>query len=282
MVTPTSQSWSCPSCGSSTPGARAGGALAWRQINVALPDSDASGGAFFSALAPSLPELRGGGGGSCFWFVRKEPGLRLRFGGEAMTADVAAIFDALVASGAVTSWFSSVYEPETHQFGGPEAMDAAHRWFDRDTAAWFAWNDLGGRQRITPNVLSLAVLVDLFERCLEAREEVWDVAENLAHLYAAPPDDTAAPAIGLSQLGQLLREVEPVAAIYRDANAALAGELAALWRRGALTAGRRGILPFVAAFHWNRYRAPLVAITRIVGAMRSAYDPKAGFIGAAP
>lgn len=237
--------------------------------------------AFFDAFAPEVDALRGAGVAS-FWFVRKAPGLRLRFGGDAADGDLARRFDALVNDGAATSWFASVYEPETRRLGGPLAAAAVHRWFDRDTAAWLSWAALAPRARVTPRVVCLAVLSDLFERCLRAPEEVWDAACNLGRLCAAPSGGAPAPAIDLAALDRLSPALAPLTACYRDANAALAVALDDAWRRGALTIGCRALLPFVATFHLNRYRMDRTDIDGIAAAMTSAFDPTSGLTGAAP
>lgn len=236
------------------------------------------------ALASALAGLRAVGV-TLAWFVRKDPGLRVRVGGPLSPAELLAAatgaFDGLQARGVVAAWFPSAYEPETHQFGGPAATEAVHAYFDADTRALLRWSALP-RRRVSDAVLSLAVLNDMFLKAVGAPEEVWDVWCNLAGMYRglaqAVPE---IPAIGLPGLRRLVGpEGAEVAAIYDAAHAALAGALAELWRGGALLWGRRAILPFVAAFHWNRYAFPAARMAELAEAMRAAWSPKRGMIGA--
>ncbi|MFO0552966.1 MAG: thiopeptide-type bacteriocin biosynthesis protein [Polyangiaceae bacterium] len=274
---------SCPSCGSSIAGAQP--PTRWQQTNISLPRAERACARFFDALTARLPELEARGV-TAFWFLHKPPGLRLRFelsevGSAREALDTA--HDELVAEGLVESWFPSVYEPEVHQFGGPDAMELVHRHFVADSRACLAWQSVraSGRSKVTSQVVSLAAMVDLFERCIGAPEEVWDVWMNVAGIYETSIEDALdAPAIDLSRLERFAgAAVSPIVAEYRRANEALATGLAELVRCGKLRAGRRSVLPFVAIFHFNRYGLDVDTIRRISGAMCRTYDPKVGMRG---
>ncbi len=243
---------------------------------------------FFGALRSRSKELSAAGVEG-LWFLHKPPGLRLRIGARALTPSTNSVVDRMleewVREGTMVSSFCSIYEPEAFQFGGPEAMELVHRHFTEDTRAWLEWSRLREHSppRVTTLVVSLAAMVDLFERTIRVSEEIWDVWMNVAKLYeGASSSALDVPAIGLRELesiggAALLRLCD----IYRAANAAFADGLADLWRRGALSSGRRGILPFVAIFHWNRFGVDPESIARLAGAMSIAYDPKAGLTGRA-
>lgn len=234
-----------------------------------------------------------GRGLECAWALHKDPGLRVRLGGvdldPRVDAEVLALFEDLGRRGVIEGFFTSVYEPEHHLFGGREATAAVHRFFDADTAAWIRWEALQGapaptRPRIAPAVLALAVVHALFRRCLGVREEVWDVWCNVAELYRAYPGSTPdLPELGVAEALALAGPgLAPIAAIYEEALTALAGALGQIWRSGRLGAGRRAILPFIAAFHWNRMRIPPETIAALARGMVRALDPRAGLRGAAP
>lgn len=227
-------------------------------------------------------------GVALLWFLRKPPGLRLRIGG-ALQPDAAValdrVLDAAREAGCVAAWFYSAYEPETHNFGGPGATEAVHRYFDADTRLYVERERLfaEGRIRLTSGVFCLAILSDLFVRTTGDDSEVWDVWRNLEHIYrnvvAAPLD---LPRIDLRQLRGLV-DAEEAALLseYAKAHGDLAGELDALWRRGALLWGRRAILPPVAAFLWNRHAVPAPTIAGTVRAMAREWSPKQALLGAA-
>ena len=216
------------------------------------------------------------------WLLRKDPGLRLRLDGELDPGLVRPGLERLRSAGLIAGWFMSVYEPEIHQFGGPAAMDAVHAYFDADTRALLIASQAAGR-RVTNTVLSLAILNDLFERSLGAREEVWDVWCNLQAMYRGHGRPGAAiPALTLERLAAVAGPAElELVALYEAANRRLAAALDAAWRAGALQCGRRSILPFVAAFHWNRHGFELERMTTLADAMAAAWSPKRGLRGAA-
>ncbi len=190
------------------------------------------------------------------------------------------------AAGDVVEWFPSAYEPETFAFGGPDATDAVHRYFDADSRLYAARERLAaaGALRIGAPALCLAVLGDLFQRTTGDGGEAWDVWCNLGRVYAgveAPARDL--PPVSPAALARVCAPAEAaVLADYEEANAALAAELDALWRAGKLLWGRRAILPPVASFVWNRHAVPAPTIASTVRAMIGALSPKAGMVGVEP
>ncbi|PYM59934.1 MAG: hypothetical protein DMD79_16735, partial [Candidatus Rokuibacteriota bacterium] len=168
----------------------------WLQLNVALARHDGqalpSARALFGHLAPLVARYRRQRRLRWFLFIRKPPDVRLRFLGANLEADLAPDLRRVLASlrrtGHVTRFFSSVYEPETRQFGGPEAMKHVHAYFDADTAAWIALDRLAerGARAISPETLNVAVLNDLFWRTLGDASEVWYVWANLFQVLGAP------------------------------------------------------------------------------------------------
>ena len=223
------------------------------------------------------------------WFLRKPPGLRLRLGGPLGPDLLPVLEDILGAArdaGELAARFPSVYEPETYTFGGPAAIEAVHRYHDADTRLYAAHQRLlaAQRGRLSPVALCLAVLSDLFERATGDADEAWDVWCNLEKNYAdlaaapaeLPPFSLAAARAGAGADDQALL------AGYADANARLAADLDALWRRGALLWGRRAILPPLAAFVFNRHALPGPTIAAIVRGVIRQRSPKRTMVGAEP
>lgn len=239
-------------------------------------------------LGRAEPDLRAAGAAS-IWFVRKPPGLRLRFGGEpgARLRDVLEDICTMAREGGdVVEWFYSAYEPETYDLGGPGATEAAHRYFDADTRLYLARERLhaAGGVSLSPATQCLAVLADLFARCTGDAGEAWDVWCNLDKIYARvdAPALTLAP-VSLTALRQRVGAAEAdVLAGHEAANIVYAAELAALWRRGELLWGRRAILPALAAFVWNRHAVAGPTIAACARAMAVALNPKRGLVGLEP
>lgn len=268
----------------------------WAQVNVALtrPVGDPSGSArrLFADLAPVLATARDAGALELFFFQRKTPDVRLRFGGRHADLDttvlpaIRARLDSLAGAdvGAVASWYPSVYEPEVRKYGGPGATEAFHRHFDADTAVWLGLQSLVTDEVLAPLVPNAATVMtvmanDLFLRVLGDRDEVWDAWANLAEiaLPAAPQLDLGL-AIGDGTLNALIRgSVAPVAALlasYLGAHEQLAVALADELEAGRLNAGLRAILPFVVQADFQRWGLDGTAQGTIAAAMTAAWDPR--------
>jgi thiopeptide-type bacteriocin biosynthesis protein len=238
----------------------------WLQVNLALP---ARAGAHpdplravFENIFSVVESLKRRKLLRCFFFMRKPPGVRLRFSFRGPRDDamreVEACLDGLARLKVIGRWFPSVYEPETFKFGGPEAMEAVHAHFFGDSTAWWRWEGLRREAdtSIAPRLLSLSVLNDLFERFLEGPEEVWDVWCRVAVLHGAPAVGEG-PAVAPMRIEDLIDRVTPreraILRCYSSCNAALARRFGALHARGKLLYGNRLVLPHVALYHWNRY-----------------------------
>lgn len=210
-----------------------------------------------------------------FFWQCKEPGLRLRLhlhGGsdtEAVRLDMAARLRRLRRAGVVGRWWTSVYEPEVHLFGGAAASEAFHHHATVDSWILARW----GREQMpySDAVLSLAALNDLFQRALGARqEEVWDVWCRLAQMHGRPPAaGPGLPPVTLSALAEASAR-RPAGRLLRRlmrANETLAGRLDRLWQQGKLNCGQRASLSCIALFHWNRLALPAETRVRLLDGM---------------
>ncbi|HET7488859.1 MAG TPA: thiopeptide-type bacteriocin biosynthesis protein [Acidimicrobiales bacterium] len=274
------------------PGARRpGGQLttAWLEVDAALARS-ASGSArpaalaVFAALRPIVDPGAGPRKVSCFFFQRKPPDLRLRFGAGDLAAVGAAVEAALegpVGDGHVTRWWTAVYEPEERKFGGPAAMEAVHAWFDADTRAWLrlATEPNATGEAPHPAVVCAAVANDLYGRALGDADEVWDTWRNVQDRLAGIPP--APLPVGRWPALDELEESLPASVVagYRTADEELAGGLRRAAEAGALTAGRRAILPFVSQHTFQRWGLDGPAQAEVARVMAAAWDPHRGMRG---
>jgi thiopeptide-type bacteriocin biosynthesis protein len=269
--------------------------IVWVQRNVALARTDGNplpaARSLFTVVAPLVEARKERADIDLFFFQRKAPDVRLRFGatigdGTDPASAVATLDDALggldvaldrlVAVGSLDRWFPGPYEPEVRKFGGPGAADACHRHFDAETRLWLAAQRLGSDDGpvIDPSPLDLAVSSadDLFVRVLQDRDEVWDTWANLVDIagdadpVALPPDRLA---VGDGASGPLAGELRALAAAHDAFAAAITAELEA----GTLRVGPRAILPFVAQLDLQRWGLGGPQQAAAASAMMTAWDP---------
>jgi hypothetical protein len=240
----------------------------WLQINIALSrdrgNPQAAARILFGALIASLPKLKRVGHLASLHFVRKHPDIRLRLLATGASDDLATVLEALLTplvgrKKSIESAQTSVYEPESRLFGGPQAMAAVHDYFHADTINWILLNDL-------------------FFQVLGCPSEVWDTWRNLYQLTQRSRGaalDFAAEALEIKRLKQQASADErAVLSRYQKANKQLAAALQALWDTGELSTGLRAILPSVAMFHCNRFGIEGRGQALLAKAMAAAWNPK--------
>jgi thiopeptide-type bacteriocin biosynthesis protein len=264
----------------------------WIQINVAIErhEGDALQGArdIFANLCPLMDKWRNEDILERFFFMRKPPDLRLRFLAKDFQRDIRAelrrIMSKLKKNGVIKYFFQSIYEPEVFQFGGPEAMDLVHAYFDSDSMAWIKLDHLAAshRRSVPTQILVIAVMNDLFYRTLLDSSEVWDVWCNLANLISSEQKTSSQveQIITIDSLfsyvsdaeGQILRD-------YLSANEELSLGLRQIWNSGKLQCGLRSILPFIAMFHFNRHGLTADRQANLAYEMKHAWNPKRNLKG---
>ncbi len=233
----------------------------WRQWNVALSretrPARESARALFVRMEPVADALRQTGALRQFYFMRKLPDIRLRFRGDASAIGQAIqkLLDTSLQQGLIERFFETVYEPEVLAFGGPQAMELVHEYFDADTRVWMSCHDV-------THDYSVALLNDLFQATLGCANEVWQTWESLAEATGGAGPLPDAPLH--------LLEITP---LHADANAALSTGLNRLWENGVLQTGVRAILRSVAMFHFNRYGIPGPEQAALSQAMAQSCNP---------
>jgi|GEM_PF-2259521 len=222
-----------------------------------------------------------------FFMTRKPPGLRIRVAGpkvDLLTGPFEEILDELRREGAVVGWFIVPYEPERFRFGNQRLLDITHEWFEADSLAWLRWEPLELRHgnKISREVLSLAILDDLFFNVLRDEAEVWDVWCRVALEHDLPLDTPArpVPAIVIANVKQLANPVErEILDSYERANRTFGKGIETAARQGELVVGPRQLLATLTLFHWNRYGLSLEARRRIIGPLLRGLDPQRSMSG---
>jgi thiopeptide-type bacteriocin biosynthesis protein len=246
----------------------------WYQVQIEFADPHAAEHIVATRLGPRLRHAETTGLLTSWWYIRKTPRWRLRLHAEAPHREqlrrfVTDTLDELASQRQIVTWAAGVYEPETCAFGGPEAMEVAHRFFHADSINMLNYASafrLVADPRAAPlgvRELSLLVCTALLRAAGQDWHEQGDVWHRVARMR---PLQTSAPPKRLrKKVHQLLAlDTKQAAAMAegRDpldsvrpwlATANEAGEaLRELARTGTLRRGLRDVLAHHVIFHWNR------------------------------
>lgn len=248
---------------------------AWLQFGL-QPGRPAQRAGMYARLSALSQSLLHDGRIRNFFFMHKDPGLRVRFElgpceRSSLVASIRAELDAGAAEGEIQEITPAVYEPETWLFGGPSSMEHVHRLFTHDASMWLQFHALAhGDPELaaTSWALSLrvvrALLVGL--RIVDWEDiDVWDrvrsrtgrrlPAETLGEeAFASVSEELRAAWLDPTRLRAVLPErLEALA----SATASAIADAAACWREQYLTSAeahvgaRAGAALFI-IFHWNR------------------------------
>jgi thiopeptide-type bacteriocin biosynthesis protein len=261
----------------------------WIQVDCALFRTLEGGEGYFpwEDLRASLAEWRHESRFRYFSFLRKPPGLRLRFGGPDVRRGLAPLLvewlDRAQARDAIRSFAGSVYEPETSRFGGPAGIDIAHDYFDRDSRLQIEHEVRRAREDdgAPRDELSLAATNDLLRRVVDDSAEVWDVWARLADAVRTVADLTATP---IARHGEAAicapawaasltsSDFELLERAFAD-NEEIARRLRAAIALGELSCGRREWLASACIFHWNRANLDLEDLRVLLASMIELLRP---------
>jgi Lantibiotic biosynthesis dehydratase C-term len=266
----------------------------WLQLNVGLVRANASAlasaRALFERISLLVEKWRDLGRLKCYFFMRKSPDVRMRFlmRDRALKTmlELSQCLETLQVQGKIGDFFFSDYPAEIARFGGLEAMECVHEYFDRDSVNWFKMDCLSQQQQPTlaPEILLPAVFDDLFgqtfiiEPCDPKVARLQVIDPWLALAAMTPLDrDIVIPQLEFPALNTLAEdattspEVARILSIYREANQNLARGLISLHQRNLLIEDLSIILATVALFNFNRHgfggdRSSLLVASVIGGA----------------
>lgn len=250
----------------------------WYQVRVRLVDQHAAERTLAMVIGPRFDSFIDGGGANGWWFMRKEPGLRIRLL-DVDTDAAAHLFSELVVDGAIAEWTPAIYEPETAAFGGDEGMEIVHALFQADTNGILSYlrreRPALGRREMSLLLISAMLAAagldwfergDVFFRTAAMRPSQVD-AVKLADLTEQLSSILAVPA---GRVPPLFAGGGPAAfaADWREAFEEAGRHFAAAAASGTLNRGLRAVLAHVLIFHWNRLG--LSAATQAILANASA------------
>jgi protein-L-isoaspartate(D-aspartate) O-methyltransferase len=232
----------------------------WQQHDITFADRKSAQSAIVERIAPVLLAAERDGQLTGWWFMNKQP-WPLRYRADEPSPAVEALLSDLVQNGTAVSWLPYIYEPETHAFGGPQAMDIAHDLFHKDSRHLLtqqsAPEQLGRRETavLLASVMMRAAGLDWFEQ-----GDVW------AKVAALRPATGLLPSARAAELAPAMRKLMTVDAhsVCRP-NGPLAEHhewvaafewagtaIADLAGSGVLTRGLRGVIAHHVIFHANR------------------------------
>jgi thiopeptide-type bacteriocin biosynthesis protein len=231
----------------------------WKQVNIAYPSPDPHQRERQAVdhLTHVLPAAEADGLITSWFFIRKGR-WRVRYlltedtsGHDGRNTDP---LHPLLTDG--VAWTDEIYEPETHAFGGPDSMNAAHALFHRDSRHLLPLLHNGPADRREHSLVLCTALMRTAGLDFNEQGDVWArVAEQRAGLAGVPPDSQVWASF-TSDVRHLL---------LGDARADLIGgdwlttfedtgrTLRTLRENGRLTRGIRAVIALHVIFHWNRF-----------------------------
>ncbi|MFF0740503.1 methyltransferase, FxLD system [Streptomyces sp. NPDC004111] len=233
----------------------------WHQHNITFADRETGHRLLSGRLGTALREAEAAGEISTWWFMNKSP-WPLRYQAGQPSARIESELAALVRDSSVSSWTTTIYEPETTAFGGAQAIVTAHDLFHADSRHLSTYTPGPGRLgRAETTVLFLSAMMraaglDWFEQ-----GDTWAKAAALrpAKAVALPPEKAAAMTPAMHRLmtvdaHSLCRPSGPLdghtawVAAFEHAGSTLAR----LASTGLLERGLRAVLAHHTIFHANR------------------------------
>jgi protein-L-isoaspartate(D-aspartate) O-methyltransferase len=233
----------------------------WQHVSLWCADWHTAEQMAVTHLGPRLMAAEAAEVITSWWFIRKGASWRVRClaahgQDEQATAVVAQTMRELVADGAVLRWATTIYEPETHAFGGPDGVDLAHQLFHADSRHLLEHlRQAHDDHRRELGLLLATQLVHAAGQDWYEQGDVW--ARVAGHRRTdQPPSKSQTAMAAVHRLitapannphRPLTRAPQWLAA-YRRAGQRLA-ELA---DQGRLTRGLRAVLAHHILFAWNR------------------------------
>ncbi|MFJ1795362.1 methyltransferase, FxLD system [Kitasatospora griseola] len=231
----------------------------WHQYGVEFTDPATATRTAARDLAPTLNRAQDEGLLDTWWFIRKPPGLRLRYRAAEPEAALLPHLLADLTPVPVAAWTPGIYEPETLAFGGPKAMEVAHTLFHHDSRHLLA--RAAADQPAALGQRETTVL--LFSAMLRAAGQDWfeqgDTWTKVADLRPAPDrpgtpgkSDTLDRAVRRLMTADAASVPGLLPRPWITAFETAGQQLAALSRHGHLERGLRAVLAHHFIFHANR------------------------------
>lgn len=239
----------------------------WIQFSVATAHSAAHEPSLLKQIRDLVHRLLDETAINNFFFLRKPPGLRLRFEATESAAAIRSRVDREVGSwkadSAIDGHWAGVYEPESRLFGGEGSMRHVHALFTLDSLLWlehFAGTTSGPSTAVDVWDQSFAAIRALLAGLGVVGWEdigVWQYIVNDTGRRLEPGQVAAADDAALrSSVIDTWEAAGPTASVAPRLTAGIR-EAAARWRAGyfdrsGARIGPRQAAAYVVIHHWNR------------------------------
>ncbi len=242
----------------------------WQQINISYPGDTRQQQEQHAVahLRQVLPAAETAGLVSSWWFIRKGA-WRIRYL-PTNKPDNQDLARQLLTQG--VSWTSDIYEPETHAFGGTDAMTAAHTLFHHDSHHLLTYlrhepADRRERSLILCSAMMRAAALDLNEQ-----GDVWAkvVQQRTERPNWPPASDTRTWEGFTGDVRRLLLGTARTTGAWDTAFENAGTNLRQLRETGKLTRGLRAVIALHVMFHWNRIGLPATTQATLAQAAKDA------------
>lgn len=219
----------------------------WAEYRIGFRDETAFARLAAGPLPPLIAELCLQGQVLRSFFVRKQPGFRLRLlWAAAPPFDPVLAVAHCMARAAPFAFLPPAQMPpycESALFGGAAALAEVETFFDADSAMVLALA-AGGMQGDDPAALSVALIGALFRATAMDDWEMWSLWRDLADLRGGPSPAPVTP--------QPLKTCGAASGRAIASAETCATRLQTLAATGQMTAHPRSVVPIIAAYHLNR------------------------------
>ncbi|MDQ3886867.1 MAG: methyltransferase, FxLD system [Actinomycetota bacterium] len=234
----------------------------WWQLNLTCEHWQAAEQMAVTALRPLLTDAEDAGTITAWWFIRKDATWRVRLR-PTTPAFIEQITTKLISQEAVRTCSQTIYEPETHAFGGPAGLDIAHDLFHADSRHLL--DHLAPSEHDHRRELAVILATRLLRAAGQDCYEQGDCWTQLA-THRTPTSRTAAlgaiepsPATAAAMQQLITATTDTVGSVLHTTSTWVSAvehagrRLAGLAAHGALTRGLRAVLTQHLLFLFNRH-----------------------------
>ncbi|MFI6129486.1 thiopeptide-type bacteriocin biosynthesis protein [Micromonospora sp. NPDC051141] len=241
----------------------------WRQVNISYPGQSRHEREQHAIrhLHRVIPAAEATGLITAWWFMRKGP-WRIRY----LPATNDAPHHAHHVLTDTVTWTNDIYEPETHAFGGPDAMHTAHNLFHHDSHYLLSYLQSRPVDRRERSLVLCTALMRTAGLDPNEQGDVWArIAQRRAeHLDQNPAPDPRTWATFTGQVRHLQQGTARTRGDWQTAFEDAGTALRDLRDAGTLTRGLRAVITEHVIFHWNRIGIPATTQARLAQAAAEA------------
>ncbi|WP_428962956.1 thiopeptide-type bacteriocin biosynthesis protein [Micromonospora fluostatini] len=205
-------------------------------------------------LSRVLPAAETAGLITSWWFIRKGP-WRVRYLPTTPHRSPDPVHRMLTDT---VTWTDDIYEPETHAFGGPEAITTAHQLFYHDSCHLLTYLHHHPTDRREHSLILCTTLMRAAGLDLNEQGDVWAriAQRRAAHLNSTPAPDLHTWETFTHKIRHLHLGTPRTTSDWHTAFHNTGTALRHLRETGKLTRGLRAVITEHLIFHWNRIGIP--------------------------